>query len=105
MEDCREFSNLDDIDDFCDGGTELSFAKLRFARDSSTLLIDSSGWGFRRSSLMGLTYEDALAIRLVKSLRIGGRQAQIKATVGSVVLQMMNLRAIPCPKHPVLAPC
>lgn len=53
---------------------------------------------------MAPTYEDTLATGAAKSLRIGGRQAQIKATVGSVVLQMMNLRAIPRSENPISAP-
>lgn len=91
----RDFSDLDDMGD---RGTGPSFAESQCAGDSSTLLIDPSGRDFRGSSLMASTYEEILVTRAAKRLRIGGRQAQIKATVGSVVLQVINLRASPLPE-------
>lgn len=80
---------------FRDREALTSCADLRFAGDSPAMLIDPSRWELRSSSLTAPTYEDALAARAMKSLRIGGRQAQIKATSGSVVLQIIKLRAIP----------
>lgn len=86
------------MSDIGDKGTGLSFAAgLHLAGDNSSLL-DPSGWVFRTPSLVALRYEGILPTRALKRLPIVVRQAQIRATVGSVVLQMIKLRAFPLSK-------